>query len=143
MTKSLKDVAKAMQKIDFCMLTTRAAVGSLASRPMSNNGEVAYDGTSWFFTDDKTRMVSEIAADPNVALTLSGDKSLLGAPGIFVAIEGTAKLIRDKAAFAEHWTKDLDRWFEQGIDTPGLVMIEVAGGRLHYWDGEEEGELTL
>ena len=57
-------------------------------------------------------------------------------------MEGRAELIRDKAAFAAHWTKDLDRWFEQGVDTPGLVLIEVQATRVHYWDGEDEGEIT-
>lgn len=40
-------------------------------------------------------------------------------------------------------TTDLDRWFEQGVDTPGLVLIRVAAARIHYWDGEDEGELTV
>ncbi len=34
-------------------------------------------------------------------------------------------------------------WFEQGIDTPGLVLIKVAAERIHYWDGKDQGELTL
>ena len=45
--------------------------------------------------------------------------------------------------FAEHWDKSLDRWFEQGVDTPGLAMIEVEAKRIHYWDGEDEGEVRL
>ena len=51
--------------------------------------------------------------------------------------------MRDKARFAEHWDKSLDRWFPQGIDTPGMVMIEVDANRIHYWDGEDEGEVKL
>jgi general stress protein 26 len=39
--------------------------------------------------------------------------------------------------------KDIDRWFEQGIDTPGLTLIKVTAERLHYWDGYDEGELEL
>jgi len=50
---------------------------------------------------------------------------------------------RDRSKFAEHWSKDLDRWFKQGVDTPDLVMIEVRAQRLHYWDGEDEGEVPI
>ena len=139
----LKELSKKMRAIDFTMLTTRAASGALASRPMSNNGEVDYDGDSWFFTTEDTAMVAEIAADPVVGLTLSGDRGLLGKPGIFIAIEARAELIRDKALFAVHWTKGLDRWFPQGIDTPGLVLIRAHAARIAYWDGEDEGELAL
>ena len=139
----LKELSKKMRAIDFTMLTTRAASGALASRPMSNNGEVDYDGDSWFFTTEDTAMVAEIAADPVVGLTLSGDRGLLGKPGIFIAIEARAELIRDKTLFAAHWTKSLDRWFPQGIETPGLVLIRAHAARIAYWDGEDEGELAL
>jgi general stress protein 26 len=68
---------------------------------------------------------------------------VVGKPGLFVHVEGEAQLVKDKARFTEHWDKSLDRWFEQGIDTPGLTMIEVAAKRIHYWDGEDEGEVGL
>ncbi len=61
----------------------------------------------------------------------------------FVAVEGEAELIREKSRFAEHWTKDLDRWFEQGPDTPGVAMIRVRAGRVRYWNGTDEGEINL
>ena len=139
----LKELSKKMRAIDFTMLTTRTAGGVLTARPMSNNGEVDYDGDSWFFTTEDTGMVADIAADPIVGLTLAGDKGLLGKPGIFIAVEARAELIRDKALFEAHWTKGLDRWFPQGTETPGLVLIKAHANRIAYWDGEDEGELTL
>ncbi len=139
----LKELSKKMRSIDFTMLTTRTASGALTSRPMSNNGEVDYDGDSWFFTTEDAGMVAEIAADPIVGLTLTGDKGLLGKPGIFISVEARAELIRDKAQFEAHWTKGLDRWFPQGTETPGLVLIKAHANRIAYWDGEDEGELTL
>ena len=146
MTKTLADISDAMKDIDFCMLVSRAQDGSLGGRPMSNNREVAYEGTNWFFSTDDTRTVEDIGRDPSIGLTFSGKaglKGLVGAPGLFIHIEGEARLVRDKAAFEEHWTKDLDRWFEQGVDTPGLVLIEVPAKRIHYWDGEDEGEVKV
>ena len=139
----LKELSKKMRSIDFTMLTTRTASGALTSRPMSNNGEVDYDGDSWFFTTEDAGMVADIMGDPIVGLTLTGDKGLLGKPGIFIAVEARAELIRDKAQFVAHWTRGLDRWFPQGADTPGLVLIKAHASRIAYWDGEDEGELTL
>lgn len=49
-----------------------------------------------------------------------------------------SELIRDKAAFEEHGTTDLERWFEDSVDTPGLIPIKVHAERVHYWDGEDE-----
>jgi general stress protein 26 len=146
MSKSLADISDAMKDIDFCMLVTRAQDGSVGGRPMSNNSEVEYDGTSRFFTCDSSQMIDDVERDPSVGLTYQGKAGLLGVvgkPGLFIHVEGEARVVSDKAQFAEHWTSGLDRWFEDGIDTPGLRMLEVAAKRIHYWDGEEEGEVPL
>lgn len=141
--KSLAEISKKLRDIDFTILSTRTGGGAIAGRPMSNNRDVDFDGDAWFFTCDDTRTVADIIRDPHVGLGYQGKSGALGFKPFFVSVEGRAELIRDKAAFAEHWTKDLDRWFEQGIDTPGLVLIKVEAERLHYWDGYDEGELKL
>jgi len=144
--KTLADISEAMKDIDFCMLVTRAEDGSLGGRPMSNNSEVEFEGTSWFFTCDHHRSVEDIQRDPSVGLSYQGKAGLLGIvgkPGMFIQVQGEARLVRDKAKFAEHWRKSLDIWFKDGVDTPGLVMIEVEAKRIHYWSGMEEGEVKL
>ncbi|KTT01370.1 pyridoxamine 5'-phosphate oxidase [Pseudomonas oryzihabitans] len=137
--KTLHDLSKAMRDLDFCMLTTGS--GRLTSRPMSNNGDVEYDGDSWFYAYEDSAKIRDIEQDPAVGLTFTEGKSLLGKPGLFVAIEGRAELIRDKAQFEAHWTKNLELWFPQGTDTPGMILIKVQAERIRYWDGEEQGEL--
>jgi general stress protein 26 len=140
--KSLAEIAKEMAGIDIAILSTHTENGEIADRPMSNNGDVAYDGTSYYFTYEKTRTVSDIQRNPNVALGFSSEAGLF-AEGIYVAVEGTAELIRDKAVFHQHWTSDLDKWFENGVDTPGIVLIKVKANRATYWKGREEGEVGL
>ena len=141
--KTLADIAKTMRDIDFTMLSTRAPNGAIGARPMSNNRDVDYDGDSYFFTTEDTQMVADITRDPQVGLALQAKAGLLHMRPFFVAIEGMAALIRDKAAFEQHWNKDLERWFADGVDTPGLVLIHVHAGRIHYWDGEDEGEIKV
>ena len=139
----LADIAEKMRDIDFTILSTRTENGAIAGRPMSNNREVDFDGDAYFFTCDETRTVSDIERDPRVGLGFQGKSGALGLRPFFLAVEGKAELIRDKAQFKAHWTSGLDRWFEQGIDTPGLVLIKVHAERLHYWNGMDEGELNL
>jgi general stress protein 26 len=138
---SLRDISEKMRDIDFAILTTRTEGGALAGRPMSNNREVEFDGDAFFFTCDDARTVADIERDPQVGLGYQAKSGMLGMKPFFLTVEGRAELIRDKARFAEHWRKDLDAWFKQGIDTPGLTLIKVHAERLHYWDGYEEGEL--
>ncbi len=135
--RSLSDFAAKIREIDICMLSTHTEGGAIAGRPMSNNQQVDYDGDSYYFTMDDTRTVEDIKKDPKVALSFQGAKAFL------IAIEGQAELIRDKGEFAKHWSPDIDTWFEDGIDTKGLVMIKVHAERAHYWDGEEDGEIML
>lgn len=141
--KKLADISEKMRDIDFAILSTRTENGAIAGRPMSNNREVDYDGDSYYFTCDDTRTVEDIARDDRVALNFQGKSGIVGQRPFFTTVEGRADLIRDKAQFAAHWSKGLDHWFEDGIDTPGLVMVHVRAERIHYWDGMDEGELTL
>ena len=143
MTKTLADLAKTMKDIDFATLSTHSDGGTIAGRPMSNNRDVEYDGDSWYFACDGTRTVEDLRANPRCALSFHGKGGLLGMKPVFVHVEGEAELIKDKAQFEAHWTKDLAMWFEQGIDTPGLTLIKVHGIRAHYWDGEDQGEFLL
>jgi general stress protein 26 len=135
---TLEDLSKKMRKIDFAMLSTHTEGDQIASRPMSNNGEVEYKGDSYYFTWEQSRTVRDIETNPKVSLSFQNNKKPL-----MIAVEGQAELIRDKAAFSEHWSKDLDRWFDDGLDTEGLVMIKVHAQRIHYWDGKDQGELTV
>ncbi|WP_249143380.1 hypothetical protein [Bradyrhizobium liaoningense] len=61
--KTLGDIAKDMAGIDIAILSTHTEGGEIAKRRMSNNGEVAYDGTS----SEQTRVVVDIRRDPKVA----------------------------------------------------------------------------
>jgi general stress protein 26 len=143
MTKTLAEISEKMRDIDFTMLSTRAANGAIGSRPMSNNRDVDYDGDSFYFTTDDTLMVQDITRDAQVGLSFQGKAGMLGMRPFFVAIEGQAELIRDKGQFEAHWNTDLERWFKDGVDTPGLVLIKVHASRIHYWDGEDEGEIQV
>jgi general stress protein 26 len=140
---TLKDLSKKMAKLDFAMLSTTSAAGALTSRPMSNNGDVEYDGDSYFFTYEQSRKIAEIRANDEVNLTYTGAVGMLGGSPLFIAVEGSASLIDDKSTFEEHWIKDLDRYFPDSIDTPGVIMIHVRAKTIRYWDGKDDGEISL
>ena len=107
---------------------------------MSGSGARALQGRG---VCSHSRMARDIGGDPQVGLTFQGSKSLFGKPPLFLSVEGQAEIVHDKASFAAHWTSGLDRWFEQGVATPGIVMIKVHATRIHFWDGEDQGEVAL
>jgi general stress protein 26 len=140
---AMTDIAEKLKKIDFCMMSTKGSGQEISSRPMSNNGDVEYDGDNWFFSYRDTRKVADIGRAPGISLSFTEAPSLLGKPGMFISIEGKASLIDDKAQFQEHWTSELDRWFPDGVDTVGLTLIKVHADQIHYWDGEDNGTIKV
>lgn len=122
-----------MKDMDIAMFATHSDDGTIASRPMSNNREVEYSGTSWYFTLEDKRVARDIAANSQVTLNFQADSQWL-------SVQGEAVLIDDRVAFEEHYVSDLDQWFEDGIDCPGLVLIEVRAVRATAW-GAVSGEV--
>ena len=140
---SLSDLAEKMAGIDIAIMTTRMAGGQLAGRPMSNNGDVKYTGESYFFTYEDTHTVEDIERDANVGLAYQGAAKLFQGTKFYVFVEGKATLIRDKPSFEAHWTPDLDKWFEHGIDSPDIVMIKVKADQIKFWDGMKNGSVKI
>jgi len=135
----LGSVAQLLKKLDICMLTTRAADGALHGRPMSNNGDVEYDGDSWFFAFRDSRKVREIDADPRAELAFIDTPN-----GTWVNVEGTASVIRDDPERKRKlWQDDLKRWFADGPDDPNVVLIKLSARHIDAWSGEDEYSLDL
>ncbi len=134
---TLPALARIMKSIDICMMTTFTKSGKLNSRPMSNNKDVTYKGDSYYFTFDKTDKIKELMFNPHACLHFAGKDNM------YIMVNGKASLIRDKEKFSKHWDKSLDRWFEEGIETKGIVLIHIKGTQVKYWQNEKQGELKL
>lgn len=130
----LKDIAQKMRNLDIATMVTIAEDGSLAARPMSNNGDVDFDGKSYYFTYEQSDKVKQISQNPQVQLAFEGDDDL------YVSVAGKAELIREKAEFDKHWKPELQQWFDQGTDTPGMVLVCVQAKEAKYWQNMEMGE---
>lgn len=139
-TPNSDDVAKlaaSLRRLDICMLTTHASDGTLHGRPMSNNGEVEYDGDNWFFARDGSRKVTEIEADGQVELAF-----IDSAHATWVNVEGEATIVRDEPGKKRDlWQPDLKRWFENGPEDAGVVLIKVAVRHVDAWS--EAGDLSF
>lgn len=138
-SKDHKKLAALMRGIDLCMLTTRTAKG-LRARPMSNNGEVEFDGDAWFFSWRNTAKVREIQKDSQVSLSYTGGSKT---EPVWISVTGTAKIVDDPAKKQELWLEELEQWFEDGPDDPKVVLIHVQAKRAHWWSYKGEGDVAL
>lgn len=135
-SREIRKVAEMMKDLDFCMMTTRSE-GGLRARPMSNNGEVEFDGDVWFFSAADSRKIRDIESDPEVHLSYADTQRF-----VFVSMGGAATIVRDREKKRQLWMKELERWFEDGPDSDDVVLIKVSPRKVGYW-GEDEGEIDL
>lgn len=126
-TEEFRAVADAMAKIDFCMMQTVGEHG-VNTRPMSNNGEVQYDGDNWFFARASSTKVEEITADDRVQLTFSDPEG----PS-FISVWGTGQVVSDVALKKKLWHEGLERWFKNGPEDPEVTLLKVSANRIQTW----------
>ena len=120
-------IAKAMAQIDFCMMQTVGPDG-VATRPMSNNGDVEYDGDTWFFSHADANKVAQITADGRVHLTFADHERVA-----FVSVWGTGEVVADVAMKQKHWHEGLEQWFENGPEDPSVALLRVSAHKIQTW----------
>jgi general stress protein 26 len=126
-SSEFRAVADAMGKIDFCMMQTYGE-DRHNTRPMSNNGDVQYDGDNWFFARSDSTKIAELSKDDRVLLTFSDQTG----PS-FIAVWGTATVLTDVNLKKQLWHKALEQWFENGPEDPEVSLIKVAAHRIQVW----------
>jgi general stress protein 26 len=131
------ELQKLMRKLDFCMMTTIDGRGRLQSCPMSNNNNVDYDGSSYFFSMMDTDKVKNLKKNNRVTLTFQGEDML------FIEASGKGKLLTSKIIMQKYWKPGLEMWFKKGIATKGIVLIKVDAKELRYWHKQYEGKLKV
>ena len=133
-TADTDDVRKVTELVDqarTCMLTTVAAGGRQVSRPMAVQ-EVEFDGDLWFFTLDDTAKVTQLIANPQVNVSFADEKN-----ASWTSLSGRAEVVHDRAKAEELWSKPLQIWFADGLDTPGLSLLKVHAETAEYWDAAD------
>ena len=121
-------VIELVGRAQSAMLTTMTPGGDHVSRPMAVQ-EADFDGDLWFFAYDDSDKVRQIQAEPRVNVSLSNDKK-----SEWTSIAGTAEIVHDPAKAEQLWSKPLEAWFPDGLQTTGLTLIKVHGDTAEYWD---------
>ena len=127
--KTQEQIRAMVRDAKFCMFSTvDTASGKVKTRPMS---VVKADELNqvWFFTADDTEKVSEMKNTWEVALGFSNE-----ADHQWVAVNGPARLVKDKEKIKDLWNPMFKAWFPQGLDTPNLALICVEMQTAEYWE---------
>jgi general stress protein 26 len=121
-------VADLVKHAKVAMLTTMTPEGKHVSRPMGLQ-EVEFDGDLWFFAYDDSAKVAQVRAMPEVNVSFSDTKD-----HSWTSVAGRAEVVHDREQAERLYTKALDAWFPQGLETPGLALIKVEADTAEYWE---------
>jgi general stress protein 26 len=102
--------------------------GTLRARPM-HTAQRDFDGSLWFFTRADSGKVAEVRDDSHVCVSFAEP-----AKQNYVSVSGTARLVRDPAAIAAHWSEPMRTWFPRGKTDPDIALLEVQVTMGEYWD---------
>lgn len=114
--------------IRVAMLTTIAADGTLHTRPMASRDAPSIDEL-WFFTAADSAKTGEIDATHQVALSYAQPSRHR-----YIAVSGTARILRDEAKARELWNPWVEAWFPEGPTDPSLRLVLVTPIAAEYWD---------
>lgn len=114
--------------IPFAMLATRAADGSLHSRPMVVlHGDD--DDVLWFFTGSTTPKAVDVILDGHVNVSYSDP-----ATHRYISVSGTAELVTDRQEMIKRWHAGLIEWIPLGINDPDMSLLKVTVLHVEHWE---------
>ena len=133
----LHKLGELIDDIEVAMLTTRAADGSMVSRPLQTlkldaNGELI------FFTAASSHKVAELTDDHGVNLAYAhpGEQR-------YVSVRGRARMDRDDDTINELWSPVQKVFFPDGKDDPDLMVLRVKVRDASYWEAGNAVERVL
>jgi len=119
-------VHKVLKAARTASVTTRTAEGALHSRPLGIV-EDDFDGTLWFFTADPSAKTADVAANPEVNVSVGDGKGWL-------SFSGSASVSRDQAKIDEYWNPWAAAYFENGREDPSVALLKIDVDTIEYWD---------
>jgi general stress protein 26 len=108
------------------MLITHTRGGAMRARPLSP-ATAHDDGLLYFATLADAAKVAEIAADPEVLVTMQQGAR-------YASIMGAARIFRERALIDRIWSERWREWFPAGKDDPTLSILALAPRDAEYWD---------
>ena len=115
-----------IERAGVAMLINIDERGSHAGRPMLPLF-IHNDPHIYFLTHKSSRKVMQLAARPQVGLTIIG-------PNCYVVMAGSAHVARDSELIRRLWNPTYRAWFPEGTDDREATVVRVVIERIDYWE---------
>ena len=125
--RNIRQLRKLLTGLPVGMLTTQTLSGESRSRPMLVQ-DVDESGWLWFLTDRSSRKTCDLTQNPRASVVFQsprGDR--------FVALQGTAIVVRDNVQLKRMWNSSFRSWFPKGKTDPAIVLVALRVTHVEYW----------
>jgi general stress protein 26 len=125
--RNIRRLRKLLTGLPVGMLTTQTLSGESRSRPMIVQ-DVDDSGWLWFLTDRSSRKACDLIQNPRASVVFQsprGDR--------FVALQGTAIVIRDNVQLKRMWNSTFRSWCPKGKTDPAIVLVALRVTHVEYW----------
>ncbi len=126
-----------INQVNVAMLNSLKANGEFYSRPM-NTMELDDEANLYFFSDEHTPNVHDIAINNNVSVTYTNPEN-----NTYIALSGKLYLANDQNKVDELWIPAMKGWFPKGKSDPNLTLIKVEILKAEYWDSSASDMVVL
>jgi general stress protein 26 len=126
-------VAEALRSFRTAMMVTHTQSGPFDVRPMYVAAvEMEAGGPIWFITSVDHHAATEVSGDHRTLLVFQ-EQARQDAPGVYLAVWGTARLVDDRPRLRRLWRDPFLEWFPTGADAPDLRLIAVTPHSAELW----------
>lgn len=123
-----KTLDDALDGLRFAMVATADADGTWKSRPLALAGQAGSVVSFLVSTDAEWVASLETGGSPTTVTFSDPGKNT------YVALQGSARTVDDRARIAELWNVGAESWFESK-DDPVLRVLDVQVHYGEFWDG--------
>ncbi|MDB5526764.1 MAG: pyridoxamine 5-phosphate oxidase-like protein [Rhizobium sp.] len=124
--EEINQVWELMEKIGFCMLSTRTGE-DIRARPMAAHLE-PMENAIYFLSDVDSTKDDEIARWPNVGLAFADPKGQK-----YVSVTGTAEVSNDREQVRELFSTPAKAWWDSA-DDPAIRVLKITPKYAEYWN---------
>ncbi len=126
MENKQEHLVEMMKKFDAGMLVTKTQEDGMHGRPMEV-AKVDGNGVLYCSTSLNSPKLYEIENDSSVSVFFQQSRS-------YVAVYGTAEIVKDQRLIDELWQESWRVWFPDGKESPDLCLLRITPHEGEYWD---------
>lgn len=133
MIEGTEKVLQLLQSFDDVMLVTHGIGSAFDARPM-RIASIDKNCNVWFLSESDGK-IAELKNNSHATI-IAEDKN-----NCWLSVAGTIDIKNDNELIKSLWKDDFLKWFPQGLESPGIRVLQFNSERAEYWDQRKDHKI--